>query len=61
MSDFREYLASQLQDPKFKAEWDALEPEYQCARATIDARPRKELAQKPLANPAGIVQAGARP
>lgn len=27
MSDFRKYLEKQLQNPDFKAEWDALEPE----------------------------------
>ena len=27
MSDFREYLNKQLQDPEFKKEWDDLEPE----------------------------------
>ena len=28
MSDFREFLDKQLQDPEFKKEWDALEPEF---------------------------------
>ena len=61
MNDFREYLAQQLQDPKFKAEWDALEPEYQRARAMIDASQRKGPAQKPLANLMETTQADVRP
>lgn len=31
--NFRETLNEQLQDPEFKAEWDALEPERQIMRA----------------------------
>ena len=60
MSDFREYLASQLQDSKFKAEWDALESEYQRTRATINARLRKEHSQNTLAHSAWNIQANAR-
>ena len=33
MSDFRKYLEEQLEDPEFKAEWDALQPE----RALVQA------------------------
>ena len=38
MSDFREYLNKQLEDPEFKKEWDDLEPEFNAIQAMIDAR-----------------------
>lgn len=37
MSDFREYLEKQLQNPEFKAEWDSLEPEYNMMQAIVEA------------------------
>ena len=57
MSDFRDYLNEQLKDPEFRAEWDALEPEFQIVRALIDAREKKHLSQKELSNLTGISQA----
>jgi len=49
MSDFREFLDKQLQDPEFKKEWDALEPEFATAQARIDAK--KATVQRQLATP----------
>jgi len=46
MSDFREFLDKQLQDPEFKKEWDALEPEFAAAQAKIDTRKTTGLTQK---------------
>ena len=43
--NFRETLNEQLQDPEFKAEWDALEPERQIMRAIIEARDERDLTQ----------------
>ena len=57
MSDFRDYLNEQLKDPEVRAEWDALEPEFQIVRAMIDAREKKHLSQKELSNLTGISQA----
>ena len=37
MSDFEKYLAKRMKDPAFKAEYDALEPEFSRIQATIDA------------------------
>lgn len=37
MSDFEKYLAERMKDPAFKAEYDALEPEFSRIQATIDA------------------------
>lgn len=56
MSDFREYLNKQLEDPKFKKEWDDLEPEFNAIQAMIDARKRCNMTQKELAEKTGIDQ-----
>ena len=55
--NFRETLKEQLQDPEFKAEWDALEPERQIMRALIEGRDERDLTQKQLAEVTGIAQA----
>ncbi len=57
MSEFREFLAEQLQEPEFKAEYDALEDEYIIIQAMIDARKRCGMTQKQLAEKTGIAQA----
>lgn len=56
MSDFREYLNKQLQDPDFKKEWDDLEPEFNMIQALIDARKHCNMTQKELAQKTGIDQ-----
>lgn len=38
MSSFNDLLKEQLKDPRFKAEWDAMEPEYANVQAIIDAK-----------------------
>lgn len=57
MSDFRKYLEKQLQNPDFKAEWDALEPKLSIMQAVIDARKESGLTQQQLAERTGISQA----
>ena len=54
---FRESLSGQMQDPAFRREWDALEPEFQIINAMIDARKSRNLTQKQLAEITGIDQA----
>ena len=56
MSDFREYLNKQLEDPEFKKEWDDLEPEFNAIQAMIDARKKCNMTQKELAERTGIDQ-----
>ena len=56
MSDFRNYLNKQLENPNFKKEWDYLEPEYNTMQAMIDARKRCNMTQKELAERTGIDQ-----
>ena len=56
MSSFEEFLNKQLQDPEFKAEYDALEPEFAIIQAMIDARKRSVMTQKELSEATGIAQ-----
>lgn len=56
MSDFRNYLNKQLEDPEFRAEWDALQPEMAIVQAMIDARKRAGLTQRELSERTGITQ-----
>lgn len=55
--NFRETLNEQLKDPEFRAEWEALEPEFQIIRAIIEGREERDLTQKQLAEATGIAQA----
>ena len=54
---YKERLARDLKVPKFKAEWDALEPEYKIAEMIIVARYEESMTQQQLADRAGIGQA----
>lgn len=56
MTDFNEFLEEQLKDPEFRAEYDALEPEFAIVQAMIDARKRTGMTQKQLAEKTGIAQ-----
>lgn len=55
--NFRETLNEQLKDPEFRAEWEALEPEFQIIRAIVEGREERDLTQKQLAEATGIAQA----
>lgn len=54
--NFRDSLNAKLQDPEFRAEWDALEPEFQIIKAMLDGREAKGLTQKELSEITGIAQ-----
>lgn len=56
MTDFDEFLEEQLEDPEFRAEYEALEPEFAIVQAMIDARRTTGLTQKQLAEKTGIAQ-----
>ena len=56
MSDFRKFLNEQLEDPEFRAEWDALQPERALVQAMIDARKSTGMTQQQLAEKTGISQ-----
>ena len=53
---FRDTLNEMLKDPKFKKEWDELEPQYQITKALIECRAEHNLTQKELSELTGITQ-----
>ncbi len=56
MSDFRKQLERKLQNPDNKAKWDAYDPVYQVIKSLIEARRKKNVTQKQLAERTGITQ-----
>lgn len=56
MSEFREFLNEQLQDPEVRTEYDALEAEYSIKQAIIDARNTVNMSQQELSQRTGIAQ-----
>ena len=53
---FDDFLQEQLQDPEFKKEYEALQPEHAIIQAIIDARQQSGLTQKELSERTGIAQ-----
>ena len=60
MSDFKKYLAQQMEDPAFAAEYEAQRPDYEAIRAVIAARLACNMTQKELAEKTGIRQSNIR-
>ena len=56
-ASFRKFVAEQLQDPEFRAEYEALDTEFSIIQAMIDARKSSGLTQKQLSEKTGIAQA----
>ena len=54
--DFQRFLEQQLENPEFRKEWEALEPEFAIMQAMIDARNEEGLTQKELSERSGIAQ-----
>ena len=57
MSDLQELTNELMQDPEFKKEYEALQPEMDITRAILDARIRAGMTQIELAEKSGISQA----
>ena len=53
---FSDFLNEQLQDPEFRREYEALQPERAVIQALIDARQKAGLTQKELSERTGIAQ-----
>ena len=53
---FDDFLQEQLQNPEFRAEYEALQPERAVVQAIIDARKTSGLTQKELSERTGIAQ-----
>ena len=51
MLTLNDAIAKKMEDPEFKAEWDALEPEFQIIRAIIEGREENDFTQAQLAHP----------
>ena len=49
-------LAERMKEPEFKAEYEALEPEFTIIQAIIDARKKSGFTQKQLSERSGIAQ-----
>lgn len=49
-------LADRMADPAFRAEYEALEPEFAIIQAMVDARKHSGLTQKELSERTGIAQ-----
>ena len=56
MSCYKNYKKRALQNPEVKAEYDALQPEYDIVQTMIDARVRQNMTQKDLSDKAEIIQ-----
>ena len=54
---FNDYLNERLKDDNFKEEYDKLDDEYSFAVALIEARNKRKLSQKQLAEKTGMTQA----
>lgn len=57
MSSYKDYKEKALNNPEVKAEYDALQPEYDLIQAMIDARNSQNITQKELSERTGITQA----
>ena len=56
MTNFNDFLNEQMKDPEFKAEWDALDPEFAVIEAILAARKESGLTQQQLSERTGIAQ-----
>ena len=54
--DFNDFLMESLKNPKIKAEYDKLQPEFAMIQAVIDARVKRGVTQKELAQKIGTKQ-----
>lgn len=51
---FDEYLAQQMEDPEFRAEWEALEPMREIIQAMIDGKPLTGYTVEQIADAADV-------
>ena len=48
MTSFNDYLNEQMKNPEFKAEYEALEPEFAIIQASIDSSKTEETSNKKI-------------
>lgn len=46
MTNFEKYMAEQMEDPEFKREFEALQPQYEVIKQIIRARTAQHITQK---------------
>ena len=51
---FDEHLAQEMQDPEFRAEWEALEPMREIIRAIIEGKPLTDYTVEQIADAADV-------
>ena len=56
MIDLIQSIKKQMEDPEFRAEYEASETEYQLTRSLIAARTASNMTQKELADKSGVRQ-----
>ena len=56
MSDLRDYLEKQLEDPAFRTEYESTRQEFEVAQSLIAARLDAHLTQRELAERSGVRQ-----
>ena len=56
MRTLKTALAKRMEEPDFKVEYEALEPEFAIVQAIIDARKKSGYTQKQLSERTGIAQ-----
>jgi DNA-binding XRE family transcriptional regulator len=56
MKTLQDFLTEEMQDPEFRAVYEALEPEFTIVQALIDARKQNGMTQQQLAERSGIAQ-----
>jgi len=57
MKNYKEYKEKYLSNPEVKAEYDALQPEYDIIQAMISARTGQNITQQELSARTGVTQA----
>ena len=56
MKTLNEMLENQMQDEKFRKEYEEMQPEFDVIRAIVDARTSQNLTQKELSERTGIIR-----
>lgn len=54
--DFKVWHEGKLKDPKYRAEYEKLQPEFAVIQAVLDARIKRSMTQKELAKKIGTKQ-----
>lgn len=56
MTNFEKYFKEQMNNPEFRREYEALQPQYEIVKQIIHARSEQHISQKELAERTGLKQ-----